>query len=273
MFFFLSKLLWPLLQPIYHVALSIMLAPILNIIKWYKTSIVLGCYGAFILFMFGFLPTGHNMLVYLERQYDRPVLRSNYIPHGVIVLGGAFDENLTKKHGQVMAGSALERMTTFIAMSNRYLEQDTKLVFSGGSASPTQSVEDNVSIDGEFTDTDAAALFLLEQGFDLDRFILEGKSRNTYENVLFSKQLLKPLKGERWIVITSASHMPRVMNVFEKNDWNIVPFPVDYQTNLEYSWAPNLSILNNFYFTQLAIHEWLGNFVYYITDKSASFLP
>lgn len=273
MFFILSKVFWPLIQPIYHIGFAILITPILLCFNAQRVAFWLSVYGAFLFIVFAVMPTAHNMLVYLERQYQTPEFKSDFQPDGIIVLGGSFDEELTFIHGQSVASGALDRMTHFLSLAKRFQNSPTKLVFSGGSARPLQSAEDNIAPDREFTDADAALLFFKEQGIEAGRIIIEGRSRTTYENVLFSRELLTPKDNETWIVVTSAWHLPRVMNVFVGQEWNVIPYPVDYQTDLTYRWMPNFNILKNLNFTQMAMHEYVGNAMYYITNKSASFLP
>ena len=56
---------------------------------------------------------------------------------------------------------------------------------------------------------------LLESfGVPRERVLLEDRARNTYENAVFSKQLMKPKPGERWLLVTSAVHMPRAIGCF-----------------------------------------------------------
>lgn len=273
MFFYLSKILWPLLQPLYHMAIALFVTCIASMTGWRKTAIVSSIYAVLIMLLFGMGPVGYNLLVYLERQYERPVLANDMVPHGIVVLGGSFEEDLTAHYGRVMAGGAMERMTTFMVLARRYQDMPTKLVFSGGSAKIGQTTEDNIKAGGFFTDADAAALFFLEQGFPLERITFEPKSRNTFENIAFSEDLLKPHHSEEWILITSAYHLPRAMNVAQQQGWPIIAYPVDYRTDGQYRYGLNWHIRQNFYFTHLAIHEWAGNAIYYLTGKSASILP
>ena len=55
----------------------------------------------------------------------------------------------------------------------------------------------------------AAARLLESFGISRDRVLLEDRSRNTVENAVFSKAIVEPKRGDRWLVVTSAYHMPR----------------------------------------------------------------
>ncbi len=60
----------------------------------------------------------------------------------------------------------------------------------------------------------------------LPRLMLDLRARNTYENALFSKSLAQPKPGQRWVLVTSAVHMPRALTVFCSTGFEIEPWPV-----------------------------------------------
>src|SRR6266480_1643798 len=60
--------------------------------------------------------------------------------------------------------------------------------------------------------------------------LLEDRSRNTVENAIFSKALVQPKPGERWLLVTSGHHMPRAIGVFRKMGFPVEPYPVDWRT-------------------------------------------
>ena len=96
-------------------------------------------------------------------------------------------------------------MTTFVILAKRY--PGAKLVFTGGSG----AIEQGVSNEAEY------ARILLEQlGLPPDRVVFETTSRTTWENAVNTYALVKPQPSESWILLTSASHMPRAVGVFRK---------------------------------------------------------
>ena len=58
---------------------------------------------------------------------------------------------------------------------------------------------------------------------------MERRSRNTLENAEFSRDLVSPKPGERWLLISSAFHMPRSVGLFRKAGFTVEPFPVDWR--------------------------------------------
>ena len=107
-------------------------------------------------------------------------------------------------------------------------------------------------------------------GIDNEKIIFEKKSKNTFENIIFSKQIGKPKKYENWLLITSASHMKRALLVGETHDWYFTPYAVDFLNAKDFEFRPNFKLSSNLNSFQKASHEWLGLIVYYLlgrTDK------
>lgn len=209
-----------------------------------------------LIILLGVLPIGPLMLSYLERQYPLPQTLPEKID-GIIVLGGAFDSNLSAKTGLLAANDHIDRMFCFVDLARKYPQ--AKLVFSGGAG-------DILNPDAMEAD-DASAFFKLVR-LDNREILYENKSRNTYENAFYSKEMLKPASGENWIVTTSAYHIPRTVGIFKKLDWNIIPYGCDPKTlgtNDVLSRIPNAT--GNYYMLNLAVKEMIGMAVYKITGK------
>ena len=80
---------------------------------------------------------------------------------------------------------------------------------------------------------------------DTQRIIFENTSRNTYENILFSKDIVNPTKNENWLLITSAFHMKRAILVGKRHEWNFIPYAVDFKTSKKL----NLNLVLIYYLT------------------------
>ena len=181
---------------------------------------------------------------------------------GIIMLGGAERASLSNGWWQTELNEHAERFTAFITLARRY--PDAKLVFSGGSGTLSEQ---------DYKGADVAVRFFVEQGLDIGRIQFERESRNTYENVLYSKKMVKPKPGENWLLVTSADHMSRAVGIFCKLDWPVVPYPVDHQVpsepdfDLEWEFSDHLEALRN------VIFEYVGLVVYYLTGKTDRLLP
>lgn len=112
---------------------------------------------------------------------------------------------------------------------------------------------------------------LMKNGIKKEDIILENNSRNTYENALFTKQLIDSLqiKGSL-LLITSAEHMPRAEKTFRHAGIDIQAYPCNYfvyneRLDLENTIAPDLKL---FVYWRYFLKEIVGTIVYQITDKA-----
>ena len=111
-----------------------------------------------------------------------------------------------------------------------------------------------------------AKKFFLEQGVRSENLMFENKSRNTFENISYSKDIIKNYKGT-WGLITSASHMPRSYFGFKKQGLILEPIIVDYKTGTSPIFWINFNIGNGLSNWSTILHEVVGISYYKITDK------
>ena len=140
-------------------------------------------------------------------------------PYGVVVLGGAIDDDISRARGQTTFDEGAERLTEAAILARRF--PSARIVYSGGSNSllgrPSSEAED-------------ARRLLVAMGVDSQRITLETRSRNTDENARFTAALVHPESDQTWLVVTSAYHMPRAMGLFRKAGFAAIADPVDYRT-------------------------------------------
>ena len=181
---------------------------------------------------------------------------------GIIVLSGAEKAILSYHWNQVELGGGAERNIAFLTLARQY--PNAKLVFTGGSSS---------LLNQEYNSADVAKLLFQNLGLDISRVTFERNSRNTFENAVFSLELVKPDPKDKWILITTSWHMPRSVGIFCKIGWKVIPYPVDHRTivnnlfRIEFNLADHLNVLAT------AIHEWMGLLAYYITGKTSGLFP
>ena len=111
-----------------------------------------------------------------------------------------------------------------------------------------------------------AKKFFLDQGVRSENLIFENKSRNTFENIIYSKDIIKNNKGT-WGLITSASHMPRSYFGFKRQGLILEPISVDYVTGTSSIFWINFDIKKGLENWNIILHEVVGIFYYKITDK------
>ena len=213
MFFYLSKFLFLLVQPS-MVCLAMVAAGLL-----FGRKKLAGT-GFVALLIIGFSPLSYMMLLALEDRFPRPRLDQVTDASGIIILGGFEDTYTTEARGVLTIGDAAERLTEGVLLAHRLPR--ARVVFSGGSATILEKAPSAAA---------AVADFIVGTGIAADRVILESASRNTRENAVMTYQIVKPKPGERWLLVTSAFHMPRAMGVFRAAGFNVIAWPVDYRSS------------------------------------------
>lgn len=202
-------------------------------------------------------PLGDLLLHPLEAQHSaRPDLPQI---DGIIVLGGAEQTGAYRSWGGPQLNEAGERLIEGAMLAVQHPQ--ARLVFTGGSASVGRS-EDT---------TDPSKMvreMWMALGIAPDRISLEQNSRNTAENASLTRDLIQPKPGEVWVLVTSAFHMPRAHETFVRNGWEgIVAWPVDFRSGdlagLRGIWRLDRNLLG----VNLALKEYLGSFVYWMTGK------
>ncbi len=210
----------------------------------------------------GLSPVGHLVITLLEQRFPAWDPRRG-APDGIVVLGGSFDTLVGPVRGEVSLNEAAERVTVVAELARRYPK--ARIVFSGGSGR---------LIWRGVTEATLATRLFDSFGIPRDHFTVEDRSRDTYENAVFSKELANPQPGERWLLVTSAYHMPRAMGAFRQVGFAVEPHPVDWRTRGHVDWSrPFNSVADGLKRVDTAAHEWVGLAVYWLNRRSSEFLP
>ena len=98
--------------------------------------------------------------------------------------------------------------------------------------------------------------------------LFERRSRNTFENAIYTSEIVGGLQIKKWGLVTSASHMKRALATFNKQSSEISfdPIPVDFQTKNSIYWGPG-NMQSSLNFWRIYIHETMGYWVYKLTGK------
>ena len=255
--FIVSKLLWLCLSPLNMIVLLCMASAILGgcAKKYGRISLGLAAAIAIVIIV---LPTGRIMLHNLEQS--RPPLR--IMPakvDGILILGGAFNASITQAIGQTTLNDASERVTEASRLMRLY--PNATVIYSDGNGSLDRTLP---------PETGLFQRYLREQGLSDARVIYERRSRNTYENIMYSLSAAHPDKTQTWMIVTSAWHMPRVMAVVAKQRWpgTIIADPVDFHTMPGWhDFLFSADMLANLTAFQTASHEYIGLIAYRIGGK------
>ena len=263
MFYYVSKVAWFCLQPSSLLLILLVVGAALLFTRHQKAGRRLVVAAAALLLVGGLLPLSTWLILPLEDRFSRADLSGSDVD-GIVVLGGPEDSRVaTGRHAHAL-NEAAERLTEVAALARRFPE--ARIVFTSG------SVE---ILDAPTIGADAGGLVLEDLGISgQDRLILERRSRNTWQNAVYTKELVSPKPGERWLLVTSAAHMPRAMGVFRRAGFPVEPWPVDYRT--AGSWdlvrlfdapAEGLKRLDQ------VTREWMGLVAYWLTGRSEALFP
>ena len=209
-----------------------------------------------------FSPLG-NLLIYpLESRFPAWDA-SRGAPDGIIVLGGSVDTDLSAAHRTPVVAHAADRLFAPAELARRY--PNARIVFTGGTANL-------VSTDAR--EADYSAPILENLGIAKERLILERSSRNTWENAIFTRQLVTPKPGERWLLVTSAYHMPRSVGLFRKAGFPVEAYPVDWRIGGRDDRFSFMNIaVDGLSRTDIAVREWLGLIAYRVSGKTDALFP
>lgn len=229
--------------------------------RWrrFGQGLAIGC--VLLLAVVGLAPVGNALMLPLEERFAQWQPRDAK-PHGIVVLGGALSPDVSAARGQPALNEAAERMTVVAKLARDF--PGARIVFTGGSGRLIQGA----------SEADFVAALFESFGVSRDRLVLEGRSRNTVENALYTRKLVQPRAGELWLLVTSAHHMPRAIGIFRKADFPVEAYPVDYRTRGASDLSgPFGSVAAGLARTDAAMHEWVGLAVAWLQGRSSDLFP
>jgi len=260
--FALSKIFWIVINPVNIFVFFLLLGTFLLFTRYQRSGrrMLAGTVSVFV--VLGFVPLGFWLTANLEDRFPvNPPIPEDIA--GIVTLGGTINQYITVARGQPALTQGGERLTEFVHLARRF--PNARLVFTGGSSA---------LIDTTVKEADAARVFFDQMGLADREIIYENRARNTYENALFAKELVgDDARARRWVLITSAAHMPRSMGSFKQAGWNIMAYPVDYVTDgrggfeLQFRPIRGLASLNT------SMREWIGLIVYRILGRTPVIVP
>jgi uncharacterized SAM-binding protein YcdF (DUF218 family) len=261
-FFVLSKTLGVMLLPTNFLIGAGLFGVILLMSRWATVGRRLMIASIALLAICGFSPLGNLMLYSLEQRFP-PWDATKGAPDGVVVLGGPIDPDLSAAHGVPVTSAAADRLITAAALGRQY--PNLRIIYTGGSAN---------LISGDAREADYAAKVFESLGVSGARLTMERRARNTLENAEYSRAIAAPKAGERWLLVTSAYHMPRAVGVFRQAGFPVEPYPVDWRVG----GRDDLLSFHKFAIDGLAnvevsFREWMGLVAYRITGKTSELFP
>lgn len=212
----------------------------------------------------GLTPLANWALLPLEQRFHaqhdvvRPV-------DGIIVLSGGVDLTTSRTRGQLTLNDAGGRITALIDLAHRH--PTARLIYTGGDPAPSGGR-------ARAPEAVLAGAYLEEIGIAPARLTIEARSRTTAENAAEVRKLLKQQPGERWLLVTSAWHMPRAMGAFRRVGLVVEPYPVDFRTAGPFATRFTFEhTADGLHLLDVAAKEWVGLVVYRLTGRSDALFP
>jgi len=240
MLYYVSKVFWLIAAPTNALVLISAIVAFWavwrspNFVTWLAAAVACG------LVVGTFTPIGIALAVPLEYRFRFSSSDSQVPPDGIILLGGA----------------GMSGIAAMAALSRDYPK--ARLIFSGLSA----------------TDPDPKWLKKFAQlSIDPTRTYMDPRPRTTSEEALYAAALLKPKRSERWLLVTSAMHMPRAVGCFRVAGFQVEPYPVAFGTDRSHpfaGFAPGSGALG---YLDTAAKEWIGLVAYRLMGKTDALFP
>jgi uncharacterized SAM-binding protein YcdF (DUF218 family) len=261
MFFVISKLLGFFAVPSNDILAAGLIGLALIPTRFMRTGRRLVSASIILFLAFGLLPLSKMLIAPLEERFP-PWDASGGAPDGIVVLGGAIESAIAQLRPASAFNEAAERITVIAELARKY--QSATILYSGGNGGPGPPG----------SEAQIAKALFETFGVPARRLMLEDQSRTTAENAAFSRRLVMPKPGERWLLVTSAYHMPRSIGAFRRAGFPVEAYPVDYRTMGPADlWIPFDSIATGLRRTDLAVHEWIGLLAYWLTGRSSELFP
>ena len=179
--------------------------------------------GVVMFFVFGTGPFPDMMLHSLENDYPPfgpEVAEAQFVagwkPAYVVVLGGDHTANPNLPVTSRLGPKTTARLNEGLRMHRLY--PNTKLIVTGGKTNKNQLI----------AIADDMAEVAESWGVSRESMIVENQSRDTKDHVAFLKETLGE---EPFLLVTSASHMPRAAGLFRKAGLRPVAAPVMFEAS------------------------------------------
>jgi uncharacterized SAM-binding protein YcdF (DUF218 family) len=190
----------------------------------------------------GFTPVGTWLLLPLENRFPQWEKGPQHVPDGIIVLGG----------------ESGERISAFAELSRRFPR--ARLVYSG----PGEEISQSEELVEKFA----------RLGCNPARITIETQSRNTFENAIYSSRLTNPSPAERWLLLTSAAHMPRAIGCFRRAGFRVDPYPMQFSSaHRSHSILESINVSEALFQLDVATKEWIGLVMYRLMDRTDAWFP
>ena len=257
MFFVFSKILAFLLEPVLHSLFCLLASGLFLLFRAkFLAKLCLILAGALPL-LYSCTFFGAQLVRPLENYADIPSKQDLERAEGVIVLGGYTGRGMIsadRKEPQI--SGAGERLIKAVELARIYPQKQVWFSGFSGQLNPAG-----------WSEAESTAYLLSQLGLSVTRFSFEARSRNTFQNAAFMFEELRPSAEQKWVLVTSASHMKRALASFKAAGWSgLIPYPVDFQTTSSPHWG-QFSPSRGFSLIQIGLHENIGYLAYWLSGR------
>jgi uncharacterized SAM-binding protein YcdF (DUF218 family) len=243
--FLFKKIVAPIFFPV-PLCLEILLVGLILLwfTRWQKAGKAVVSIGFLTLALLGYSCTGNMLLHPLEYKHPPLVSSSNQDNvKWVVVLGGGHTSDPNLPVTSQLTCSSLVRVVEGVRLHNTL--PGSKILLSGGSGFdpvPNARMMQNAA---------------LAMGVDQHDLILETVSKDTKDQASLVKKIVNK---DRFVLVTSASHMPRAMALFEKQGMHPIPAPTGHLAKERQAISPGMFFpsADGLSKTKKAIKEYLG---------------
>jgi uncharacterized SAM-binding protein YcdF (DUF218 family) len=197
------------------------------------------------IFSLGFL--SNTLLGVLENEHSplTDLQKLKGVKWIVVLGGGVVSDNRLSANDQISA-SSLSRLVEGIRIHTNL--EGSKLIFSGG------------AVFDPIPEAKVLADVALSLGVGEENILLESVSKDTEDQAQNIQKFAKLHENERFVLVTSASHMPRAVALFRRFGLRPIAAPTDFQVKRQtginpLSFSPSSSGLTKM---ERVFHEYLG---------------
>lgn len=257
--FYASKLFTQLIYPL---TLCLLLVPCgLLLMRWHwrRLGAALVVFGLGWLLLWSLPNPSFWLRAGLERQVPQRAVAAYPMVDAIVVLGGGIGGTRPGWRARPDLSSAADRVWFGAALY--HAGRAPVLILSGGSSDVSDSAQ---------PEAEAMATFIEDLGVPASALLREETSRNTWENALYTRQLMREHRIEKVLLVTSALHMPRALAIFRQLDVDAIPAPTDFEAlpprdQWPLRWLPDTGALDG---STRAMKEYLGLWVYRLRGKA-----
>ena len=236
--FFFKKTIAYFFEPFGMVLVLLILGLFFLLFNKYKYSKIFLSLSFSLLCLYSYPPFANLLIENLENKYSKYDYKSDV--KYIHVLGSGHNVDPEQPLSSQIGGASIKRDIEGIIIHSKI--QDSILIFTGYGGSthiPTGVMN---------------AELALALGIKKENILVNGLPKDTKEEALYTKSIVGE---ESFVLVTSASHMPRAMMLFESLGMHPIPAPTNYAKGAFNGYFKGLS-LGAFHTSQIAMHEYLG---------------